>query len=157
MLPLRPQLVTCARRMMNDSDEAEDITQEALLKLWSMKSELPQYRSIAALSVQITKNLCINAIKAKRRKAEQRSEASGEAVDESSPDLILEDKDGEAQLSLIISKLPGLQQMVLRMKHIEGMEINEIAACTGTTVEAVRMNLSRARKRVKELFFKLSQ
>jgi RNA polymerase sigma-70 factor (ECF subfamily) len=156
VLPLRPQLVTCARRMMNSMDEAEDVAQEVLLKLWSMKAELPRYRSIAALSVQITKNLCINALKAKQRR-DAREADGGEAVDASSPDVLLEEKDEALRLSLIISRLPGLQQLVLRMKHLEGMEVDEIAACTGTSPEAVRMNLSRARKKVKELFFKISK
>ena len=154
VLPLRPQLVTCARRMMNSIDEAEDVAQEVLLKLWSMKGELPRYRSIAALSVQITKNLCINALKAKQRRQATGGDGGCEAVDEASPDVLLEEKDEERRVSQIISRLPGLQQLVLRMKHIEGMEIDEIAACTGTSPEAVRMNLSRARKKVKELFSK---
>jgi RNA polymerase sigma-70 factor (ECF subfamily) len=142
--------------MMNSIEEAEDVAQEVLLKLWMIKSELPRYRSIAALSVQITKNLCINALKAKQRRQAQEVVES-EAVDSVSPDLLLEEKDHELQLSQIISRLPGLQQLVLRMKHLEGMEIDEIAACTGASVEAVRMNLSRARKKVKELFFKISK
>jgi RNA polymerase sigma-70 factor (ECF subfamily) len=157
VLPLRPRLVACARRMTNSVDEAEDIAQEALLKLWSMKGELPKYRSIAALSVQITKNLCINAIKAKQRRAPSGGSNCPEAIDEASPDVLLEDKDEETRLSEIIARLPGLQRMALRMKHVEGMEVNEIAACAGMSPEAVRMNLSRARKKVKDLFFKLSQ
>jgi RNA polymerase sigma-70 factor (ECF subfamily) len=41
------------------------------------------------------------------------------------------------------------------MKHIDGFEVEEIASITGSNPEAVRMNLSRARKKVKELFFKM--
>jgi len=54
----------------------------------------------------------------------------------------------------IIERLSGLQQAVLRMKQIEGLEIDEIAALTGSAPEAIRMNLSRARRKVKEIFFK---
>ena len=52
----------------------------------------------------------------------------------------------------VISTLPNLQQAVLRMKHIEGFEVEEIARLTGSTPIAVRTNLSRARKKVREQF-----
>ena len=47
-----------------------------------------------------------------------------------------------------------MQQAVLRMKHLDGLEVGEIAELPGSTPEAVRMNLSRARRRVKEMFMK---
>jgi RNA polymerase sigma-70 factor (ECF subfamily) len=76
-------------------------------------------------------------------------------IDENlSPDAQLEQKDSVAHVIRIIDQLPGLQQAVLRMKHIDGLEIDEIAAITGSAPEAIRMNLSRARKKVKEIFFK---
>ena len=52
----------------------------------------------------------------------------------------------------VIGTLPDLQQSILRMKHLEGFEVEEIARLTGSTPVAVRTNLSRARKRVKEQF-----
>ncbi len=51
-----------------------------------------------------------------------------------------------------ISALPDLQQSILRMKHVEGFEVEEIAAITGSNPGAVRVNLSRARKRIKQQF-----
>jgi RNA polymerase sigma-70 factor, ECF subfamily len=57
---------------------------------------------------------------------------------------------------MIIDRLPTLQQAVLKMKEIEQYELEEIAAITGTTNEAVRVNLSRARKKVREEFIRLT-
>jgi RNA polymerase sigma-70 factor (ECF subfamily) len=56
------------------------------------------------------------------------------------------------ELLALIETLPDLQQAILRMKHIEGMEVEEIARLTGSTPVAVRTNLSRARKKVREQF-----
>jgi RNA polymerase sigma-70 factor (ECF subfamily) len=69
----------------------------------------------------------------------------------------LEQKDDVEQVMKIINRLPELQQTILRMRHIEGFEIDEIAAITGSTNEAIRMNLSRARKKVKEFFEKIQR
>ena len=54
----------------------------------------------------------------------------------------------------LISKLPSLQQTIIRMKDVEGYELAEIAEITGTQVEAVRVNLSRARKKIREQLMK---
>ena len=70
-------------------------------------------------------------------------------------DSQLEQKDSVAHVMQIIDRLPDLQQSILRMKHIDGFEIDEIAEITGSRPESVRMNLSRARKKVKEMFFKI--
>ena len=157
VLPLRPQLVAYARQLLDSPDDAEDIAQEVMLRLWNMKSELAGYRNIAALSVVITKHLCLNALKAKQRRMAGAAEAAGEEQAADSPHTALEEKDSLAHVSQIIARLPDLQQSVLKMKHIEGLEVEEIAAITGSAPEAVRMNLSRARKKVKDLFFKINR
>ena len=66
----------------------------------------------------------------------------------------LEQHDTVARIRWLISKLPSLQQTIIRMKDVEGYELAEIAEITGTQVEAVRVNLSRARKKIREQLMK---
>ena len=66
----------------------------------------------------------------------------------------LEQHDTVARIRWLISKLPSLQQTIIRMKDVEGYELAEIAEITGTQVEAVRVNLSRARKKIREWLMK---
>ena len=118
-----------------------------------MRDELSNYDSVEALSVTMTKNLCLNRLKVNYREQEDINGLL--LIDKNrSPDEQLEQKDNVEQVMRIIDQLPDLQQAVLRMKHIEGLEIGEIVALTGSAPEAIRMNLSCARKKVKELFFK---
>ena len=56
------------------------------------------------------------------------------------------------ELNALIKRLPDGQQILLRMKHIDGMETSEIAQMIGSTDGAVRVQLSRARNKVRELF-----
>jgi len=153
ILPLRERLILYAERLLENKDDAEDIIQEVFLKLWKMRDELKNYVSVDALSVTMTKHLCLNRLKVNQR---EREDLDGRVLaDESlSPAEQLEQKDSVEQVMRIIDRLPDLQQAVLRMKHIEGLEIEEIAALTGSAPDAIRMNLSRARKKVKEIFFK---
>ena len=154
-IPLRKQLLQYSRRFLENPEDAEDIVKEVLMKLWCMRKELDRYDSVPALAVQITKNLCLNRIKVLQRQTEQTEHLTLES-NIPTPYTQLEQKDTVTHVLKIIDRLPDLQQAVLRMKHIDGFEIEEIAGITGSSPEAVRMNLSRARKKVKDLFFKIN-
>ena len=155
VLPLRKQLLLYSRSFLDNPEDAEDVVQEVMMKLWYIRKELHKYDSITALSIQITKNLCLNRLKVAQRKVERLDAEPGIESETPSPHTQLEQKDDVSHVMKIINRLPDLQQTILRMRHIDGFEIDEIAALTGSTPEAVRMNLSRARKKVKELFFKI--
>ena len=62
-----------------------------------------------------------------------------------------------ARIRQLISQLPAVQQTIIRMKDVEGYEIGEIAEITGSQVEAIRSNLSRARKKIREQFLLLNK
>jgi RNA polymerase sigma-70 factor (ECF subfamily) len=157
VLPLRNQLLIYARRLLDDVADAEDIVQEVYLKLWYMRDELPSYNSIKALSIQITKNLCLNRIKQRRDRTKETLDELLILDEEPEPDVMLEQKEHVEHVMQMIAGLPCLQQTILRMKHVDGFEVEEIAELTGSNPEAVRMNLSRARKKIKEQFFKMQQ
>jgi RNA polymerase sigma-70 factor (ECF subfamily) len=151
--PLRKSLLAYAgRHIQGGEDEAEDVVQEVLLKLWSMRGELFRYGNIPGLAFRITKNLCINRLKVRERfeQAPKEGMTTGESA---SPYQLLEQKDQAERLGQIIDRLPTLQQAVLKMRHIEGLEVEDIARIVGCSAEAVRANLSRGRRKVKELFF----
>lgn len=150
---MRPALLRLASRYMEDADEAEDVIQDVLLKLWFLREKLDRYRSVDALAMVITKHLCINQLRKSKAEFVDLDQSigmdSGEAADKS----LLESEEMEEVLQAITT-LPDLQQAVLRMKHIEGFEVEEIARLTGSTPIAVRTNLSRARKRIREQFIR---
>ncbi|MCD7848247.1 MAG: sigma-70 family RNA polymerase sigma factor [Parabacteroides sp.] len=144
----------CARRLLDDPQDVEDIVQEVFLKLWYIREELERYDSVEALAVQITKHLCLNRLRSFQYRQEKLSDSAIITADDN-PYTALEQKDSVSHVMGIMEQLPGLQQTILRMKHVDGFEVKEIAELTGSTPEAVRVNLSRARKRVKELFLKM--
>lgn len=154
VVPLRGKLSGCARRLLNDPQDVEDVVQEVFLEMWYIREELDRYESVEALAVQITKHLCLNRLRAFRYRQEKLSDSAVITADDN-PYVALEQKDSVSQVMHIMELLPGLQQTILRMKHVDGFEVKEIAELTGSSPEAVRVNLSRARKKVKELFLKM--
>ena len=148
---MRPALLRLAMRYTEDTDEAEDVIQDVLLKLWFLRDRLDRYRSVDALAIVVTKHLCIN----RRRRMHLETVALEEGfgiIGEDTPEQDLMNEERMDELLALIETLPDLQQAILRMKHIEGMEVEEIARLTGSNPIAVRTNLSRARKKVREQF-----
>lgn len=156
VLPLRGKLLQISLRLMEDGADAEDIVQEVLLRLWNIRSRLEAYRSVEALAVQVTKNLAIDRLRVRRR---PRGEVEQLALDSGTknPAEQLEERDAAACIRRLIDRLPPLQQTIVRMKDVQGYEIAEIAAITGTAPEAIRVNLSRARKKIREQYILLNK
>ena len=155
ILPLRQQLFRLSLKMLDDEQDAEDAVQEVLLKLWSKRDMLDSYDSQAAFATTVTKNHCLD--KLKLRKQTETIDDYYALAERDNPQLQLERKNTEQILRDIIQTLPQLQQLIITMKDVEEYEVDEIAEITGTNTEAVRMNLSRARKKVREEYIKLTQ
>jgi RNA polymerase sigma factor (sigma-70 family) len=136
---LRKQLVSIAHKYMGNTDEAEDIAQDAMVKLWLMREQLTL--PIVGMASIVTRNLCIDALRKKHQ-----------TIDIAQlPDEADFSDDGEQieQMLKVIDSLPSTQRTILRMRHLQGMEMREIALVLGSTEVAVRKTLSRARKVVR--------
>ncbi len=142
----RARLLTTARSLIANGDEAEDVVQEALIKLYSMRDRLSEYRNTDALATVVVKHLALNVLRHHHR---HRTTELNERVlysEELQPD------DRIDELLKAIDSLPSKQQMILRMKHIEGMEVEEIASAVQMSHDAIYQNLSRARRAILEQF-----
>lgn len=148
---LRPRLIEMACRCLDSHDDADDVAQDTLLKLWSMNDRLDEYKSIDALAIVIGRHLCLDRLK--RVKTQPLDESSINDIVSSPEDVIIKNEN-EENINRLINTLPDGQQIILRLKHIEMMETSEIAQMIGSTEVAVRVQLSRARNRIKELFLR---
>lgn len=132
---LRKQLLVTAQRLLGDADEAEDIVQDAMVKLWLMRESLNP--PILGIGSVVTRNLCIDYIRRRRPMSDITQLPEAEDLSD----------DGEQieRMLQIIDTLPSTQRVILRMRHLEGMDTKEIAMVLGSTEVAVRKTLSRAR------------
>jgi RNA polymerase sigma-70 factor (ECF subfamily) len=140
---MRTTLVRLAFGILRDSDEAEDVVQDVLLRLWQMRDQLRM--PIEPLARVLTRNRCIDIVRRKKPAAEL-SMAVFQEEDEALRERI-------ERMMKVIETLPDLQQTILRLRHMEGMEFKEIAELTGSTEMAVRKALSRARQAVRDKFY----
>lgn len=148
MTPMRARLKVAARGIAGDDDRAEDLVQEALLALWAMRSSLSRYESLMGLAVTVMRNKYCDS---RRHAALERGRELPEAARAVAP-YDMELHDDVALISAIVDRLPSLQRTVFRMKEIEGYDAADIMLVTGCTAEALRQNLSRARRKIRDEF-----
>ena len=128
-------------------DEAEDIAQDVMLRLWQMHDELDRYRSIEALVTLMAKHLLRNH---QRRKP---SEPLNEAIIvrlSTSPHELLEMKEDEQWLTQRLAQLPTTQRTLLYMRQVERHTHEEIAHLLGMEATSVSTLLARARRTLLE-------
>jgi RNA polymerase sigma factor (sigma-70 family) len=151
VFPLKNKLYRFSKRILDDPEEAKDIVQEVFIKLWKKGDGLMEYKSIEALAMVTTRNLCLDKLKAKKYPSESIDNVRNEVEEtgfEQSPDL----SDMVQKVHHIIKTLPELQRTVIQLRDIEGYDFEEIAGILDMNENAIRVNLSRARKKIREMF-----
>lgn len=137
-----------ACRMLNDLNEAEDITQEVFLRLYRALVEGIELNNPRAWLMVTTRNLCLNAIR------DMRQEVPLESVDISAWQKGQTSPDVNRHLNAAIAQLDIKQREILILKEYEGCSYSEIAEITETTIAGVRSALYRARLELATLFEK---
>ncbi|TSA28947.1 MAG: sigma-70 family RNA polymerase sigma factor [Bacteroidetes bacterium] len=150
VVPLKNKLFRFARRYLEQTEEAEDVVQEVFIKLWTRREKLDEYRSVEALAMITTKNICLDRIKSRRHPVDPIDDHR--RFLENLPEEQKKDYSEEIfRVRLAIKALPTQQQMIIQLRDIEGYDFESIAEILEMNENAVRVNLSRARKRIREL------
>lgn len=143
-----PKVFSHAYRLLQDQSEAEDVAQEALLRLWK---QAPDWRAgeakVSTWLYRVTGNLCIDRIRGKRGRASVALDAVAEPEDDAPG---AEDRlQTQARLSALetaLGALPDRQRQAVVLRHIEGMANPEIAEIMDMSVEAVESLTARGKR-----------
>ena len=153
VMPFKDKLFRLAKRLLVSTEEAEDATQEVLLKLWSNNEKMADYRNVEAFAMTMTKNYCLDRLKSKQ--ANNLKLVHSNYKDESvSLQRQVEVNDSLNWMTKILNTLPEQQRMVLQLRDVEQYEYEEIAEMLDMKQTAIRVALSRARKAVREELIK---
>lgn len=154
ILPFKDKVFRLARRLLISVEEAEDVTQEMLMRLWHKREILHEYKSVEAFAMTMTKNYCLDQLKSKR--ASHLKIEKADFKDEStSLQNQLENNDSLLWVEKIIAQLPVQQQLIVQMRDIEEYDFEKIAEILEMNETAIRVALSRARKSIRESMFKI--
>ena len=151
--PIQDRLYRLARRLLVSDDEAQDATQEILIKLWSNRKKFKKLRSIEAFAVTMTKNYCYDKLKAKSSNNLQLVHSNYEDQHYNTVKTS-ENNDSVNWVFKLMKELPEQQRLVLHMRDVEQYSNSEIAKELDLNKTAVRVTLSRARKTIREQLLK---
>ncbi|QZT37137.1 sigma-70 family RNA polymerase sigma factor [Halosquirtibacter xylanolyticus] len=145
---LRLRLIQFARTFMTDYAYAEDVVQDVQLKLLSSNSALDNVDNIEAFLFRMVRNRCLDLIKVKRNKFTL-LENNMDCEDRDLMHLI-ESKEMSQVAVTLMEELPEKQRMVIYLNDVEQMNSDEISDILNMDPKTIRVNLSRARKQIRE-------
>ena len=147
VITLSDKFFRLAKSILRNADAAQDAVQDLIVKLWEKRAALDEVENIPAFTMRAMRNLCLDTIR--QQHDEQDLPPETEYV-ELNPHQQTEQKDMVQLVKILIDNLPELQRTIIKMRDVEGMEISEIAFVTSITENAVTVNLSRARQKIRE-------
>ncbi len=142
---LVPRVFRYAARMLGDAAEAEDVAQEAMLRLWRIAPDWRQGEAkVSTWLYRVTANLCTDRLRRRRWVA---LDTVPEPPDTSAgAQMKLEDDDRLAALNAALAALPERQKQAVVLRHIEGLANPDIAEVMGIGVEAVESLVARGKR-----------
>lgn len=150
---IKDKVFRFARKILDSHEDAQDVVQDLFVKLWQMRSELSRYDSLEAFSIRVTRNMCLDKLRHEKQKTQKlqvvyKNQTTADYTDH------FEHKDASDIVKNMIQELPEKQRMIIHLRDVEEMDYEEIAEIMEIEINAVRVNLSRARKTIKEKLIK---
>ncbi|WP_407682130.1 RNA polymerase sigma factor [Pseudodonghicola flavimaris] len=145
---LGPRTYSVAFRVLGDRDEAEDVAQEAMMRLWKMAPDwVPGQAQVSTWLYRVTMNLCLDRKRRDGRSGLQRLDDVPEPLDpaRTAPEQMQEDARADA-LQRALQSLPDRQRQAVVLRHIEELSNPEIAGIMDISVEAVESLTARGKR-----------
>jgi len=149
-LRLTPMVFSLASRVLNDPTEAEDVVQDAMLRLWKMAPDWRQGEAkVSTWLYRVTSNLCTDRL---RKRKGIGLEQIAEPEDERPPmDSRLQTEDRAVALRRALAELPDRQRQAVILRHFEGLANPDIAEVLRVSVAAVESLIARGKRNLARL------
>ncbi len=143
---LSPRALGQAQRMLNDRAAAEDVVQEAFLRLWKIAPEWRQGEAqVSTWLYRVVANLCTDRLRVRRRNVDFDKIAEPE---DSAPSVAqkMQDEARHDALAAALAEMPERQAQAVSLRHLEGLGNPEIAQIMDISVEAVESLTARGKR-----------
>lgn len=150
VLPLKNLLYRLALRIVGRKDQAKDVVQEVLIKIWEKRAELTEVKNLKGYCIKVTRNLAIDKTRSRHHKSTTAlHQVTHFAAPAPTPYEVAAEKDTFDLIKTIIIKLPPIQREIFELRDFEGLSYKEIVDATGQSMSQVKVYLSRARFKIK--------
>lgn len=148
-LSCRPKLYRFALSLTKDVNDAEDLFQETLLKLWELRSEWAEWKNFEAYAMRMQRNAFLNNVKKSNKQPHLQLDEISNHPFENATDINMRLADLRLQFYSLTSQLPAIQRDILYLREIEEMEYKEIGEVLNLTEAQVKVYLYRGRQYIK--------
>ena len=152
ILPLTDKLFRLALSITGNRQDAEDVVQDALLNVWKKKDDWEQIDNWEAYCYRSTRNIAIDRISLKANQEAAWDEGYDEPDAEISAQERLEEEEHLLLLESVIRRLPEKQRTIFQLREVEDLNYKQIAETMNISEEQVKVNLFRARQKIKTFF-----
>lgn len=156
-MPLKDKLFRLALRITLDRAEAEDVVQDTMIRVWNKRDEWQQFESVEAYCLIVAKNLAIDRSQKKDAQNVELTPEMAEEADTSGPYDRLVNNERMKIIHRLIDELPEKQRLIMQLRDIEGESYKDIAKVLQLTEEQVKVNLFRARQKVKQRYIEIDE
>lgn len=153
VLPMQDKIFRFARSIVSDEEEAYDITQDIMERLWIRRATLEEYGNLEGFVMKSVRNLCLDKIRSRNRRLGKLDDLNSRL-----PRSATFESDGIDTMELIrnaMEKLPEQQKTAMHLRDIEEMEIDDISDIMRADSATVRVWISRARRTIREHMLKV--
>ena len=137
-----------ALRITLNSQEAEDVVQDVIIKLWKMREQLEGVDNLEAYTLRMVRNLALDR---QRMKVNQTENIDGmDFLSSSSVEASIETEERISNIRQAMERLPEKQRIAMQLRDFESRSYKEIADIMEITEEQVKVNIFRARQAVRQ-------
>lgn len=156
LLPLKDKIYRLGLRLTGQIQEAEDITQDTLVKVWNIRAELGAINNLEAYCLTVCRRMALDLLARKEQSNLSLDEARHDTLDKGrNPEEEAAYKDRLARVNQLFNALPEKMKTAIQLRDIEGLTYKEAALAMETTEENFKVILHRARKTVKTQYEKI--
>jgi len=154
ILPMKDTMYRLALRITLDSQEAEDVVQETIIKLWKMRDNLGNVENLEAYVLRMTRNLALD----KQRLRANQNESLDVLPEQSHTDIVsnftsadvqMEQQERIDSIRSTMNALPEKQRIAMQLRDFEGKSYKEIAEVMDISEDQVKVSIFRARQYIK--------
>ena len=156
--PVKNKLFRFAFRLLGSSEEAKDVVQEVLIKVWNGREQLGEIQNMEAWCMRVTKNLSLDRLRQQQRRPTDPIEKGLHVQQKTlSPHDSVETSENMKRIGELMAVLPEKQRHVMHLRDVEGYSYQEICEILEIDMSQVKVNLFRARNAVREKLLKINQ
>jgi len=144
----KEKLYRFAFSILKQKEDAQDAVQEVVLKLWNKKKILNSSENLESYCMSSVKNYALDLLRKNKQQLKYKSSGLTTVTENSN----IENRDLIEKMRTELQQLPVQQRMAIELKDFQGYEYEEISEILEMNINAIRVNVSRGRKRLYEIF-----